>query len=164
MAIAAAGSASTHHRSAANGRISSAQPIGDSHVSQPRLWLPPESPTARRKKTTPSTAIDRPRAPLAVPLTCAATAATAAKTRPQPTSPSPNARAPVSGRPLTVRTATASASTTALAADAMATATASEACRPTAVDPMSSSRPVSSSARVCRTTRKMLIRPAASAA
>ncbi len=162
--VAATGSAITHQRSPPKGRSSSAQPIGDSQVSQLRWWLPPESPTPRRKKTTAIAVIAIERAPRAVPLICAAIAATAANTSPQPASARPNANPPASGSPLAASTAAVSTRTTALATAATVSATASGACRPTTVEPMSSRRPVSSSPRVCLTTRKMLIRPAASAA
>jgi hypothetical protein len=158
------GKARTSQRSAANGRVSSAQPTGESHVSQDSPCRPPESPIARSRNVTPSTEIASPLAPRAVPLTCAAIAASPAKTRPQPASASPKATAPPAGSPLKVSTATASTATMRFAIAAMPAATDSAAFRPTTAEPTSSSRPVSSSALVCRTTRKMLIRPAPRAA
>src|SRR5215813_15116251 len=68
-----------------------ALPIGDSQLTQASPWLPPESPTPRTRKQAPSSAIAIPRAPLAEPLICAATAAMAANTSPQLISARPNA-------------------------------------------------------------------------
>ncbi len=77
---------------------------------------------------------------------------------------SPRAAEPAAGRPTAIRATVISSASTTLATAARIRPTASAACLPTAVDPISSRRPASSSARVCRITMKMLISAASTAA
>ena len=74
------------------GRTCSDQPSGDSHDSGSTVR--PASPTARSVKAAASTANATPRAMRALGDSCAATAATAVNTRPEPASASPNASEP----------------------------------------------------------------------
>ena len=90
----------------------------------------------------------------------AATRAVAVKTQPHSVSPTPTAiESGADSGKVTRLTATSAPSTT-LASRASARAAVRDACRLTAAARTSSSRPLSSSARVCRPTRNMLISPA----
>jgi hypothetical protein len=124
------------------------------------------SPTARSRYRTPSTIAEIPIALRAVVVSWATTAATPAKTRPTPSSPAANATEPAPERPSSDlgNPAAMIAKSTTCADPTSMRAAASEACRPTAVAWISSARPPSSSARVCRTTRKTLINATAIAA
>ncbi len=77
---------------------------------------------------------------------------------------SAKATEPATGSPSTISTMTSSTVSTTLAATATSRPAVSAASRPTAAEPTSSSRPASSSALVCLTTRKMLISAAKMAA
>ena len=125
---------------------------------------PAESPAARRKKASPSTAAVIPLAARAPRLTWAATAATPANTHPAPAAASPSAAAPARGRPWPTRPRAMAPARTPLKPRATSSAAASGARRPTAAAPTSSSRPASSSAREWRTTTSPLASPASSAA
>ena len=149
--VAAAGSASTHQRSAANGRISSAQPIGDSQ-RQPAQAVAAAGVTDGAQEE--DDAEHGYRQPARAPGRPADLGRDRGHARRRPGRSRPRRARTPAPRPAAGRsaasTATVSTSTTALATDATVSATASDACLPTDVDPMSSSRPVSSSARVCR--------------
>ena len=98
-----------------------------------------------------------PSAARAEAVTWAAAAAAEVKTSPMPTSSAPwSTDAPV-GRSLAIRTAVSRTPTSTEAAPATSTAAAVAACLPVTVPRSSSNRPDSSSARVCRTTRKLTI-------
>ena len=105
-----------------------------------------------------------PRAARALAASCAASAAMAAKASPQVVMTSANATEPATGRPSTTSTTASSTASTTLAASATSRPAVSAASRPTAAEPTSSSRPASSSALVCLTTRKILISAAKMAA
>ena len=105
-----------------------------------------------------------PRAGRATDAICAASAAIPANERLTAAMARASAAEPATGRPSAARAAVISAASAALAIPATASATASGACRPTTPAWISSSRPASSSARVCRTTRKMATRDARIAA
>ena len=78
---------------------------------------------------------------------------------------SAKATEPAAGSPSATSAAISSPVSTTLAASATSRAAVSAASRPTAAEPISSSRPgLSSSARVCLITRKMLISEAKMAA
>ncbi len=100
----------------------------------------------------------------AVPATCAHTAATAVKTRPDPAIASASAMDPAAGSPSRVSPAVISTARPMLAPAAISSAAVSGAFLPTTAEPTSSSLPVSSSALVCLTTMKMLMSPAPRAA
>jgi hypothetical protein len=105
-----------------------------------------------------------PRAERAPEASCAASAAIAEKASPQVVMTSAKATEPATGRPSTTSTTASSTASTALAVSATSSPAVSAASRPTAAEPTSSSRPASSSARVCLTTRKTLISAAKMAA
>ena len=105
-----------------------------------------------------------PRAARAPEASCAASAATAAKASPQVVMASAKATEPAAGSPTRISTMTSRIVSTTLAATATSRPAVSAASRPTAAEPISSSRPASSSALVCLTTRKMLISAAKMAA
>ena len=94
-------SSSTHHRSPAYGRTCSDQPSGENHDRVPVV----ASPTARSAKATPSAPNAIPRAVRAPVLSCAATAATAENTRPEPASARPKASEPAGGTSVVSRPA-----------------------------------------------------------
>ncbi len=97
-----------------------------------------------------------PRAPRAVTTSCAATAATPPNTSPHPLMDSASAAEPATGSPSLASQRNVSRAIATLAAAAARSAAVSGACRPTAAEPTSSSRPASSSARVCLTTMKIV--------
>ncbi|HZC42494.1 MAG TPA: hypothetical protein VE343_17575 [Streptosporangiaceae bacterium] len=105
-----------------------------------------------------------PRAPRAPRTNCAASAVTNANARLQVVIARANATEPAAGSPSRISAAASAAASTPLAAEATARPAVSGACLPTAAEPTSSSRPASSSALVCLTTRKMLISEAKMAA
>src|SRR5215472_9061141 len=141
-ADAASGRMSTHHLSPAepNARVSSTQPSGETQDSRDRP-AEPESPTARSTKAAPSAAIAMPRTLRAVTASCAATAATPPKTSPHPLMDSASAAEPAAGSlsPDSQRNVSRAIATFAVAA--ARSAAVSGACRPTAAEPTSSSRP-----------------------
>ncbi len=92
------------------------------------------------------------------------TAATAVNTRPQLAMASASEMDPAAGSPSAIRAADITSASTTFAVRAISRPAVSAACRPTAAEPTSSIRPVSSSALVCLITMKMLISPAPSAA
>jgi hypothetical protein len=96
-----------------------------------------------------------PVAALEVADTCAAMAATAAKTRPVSIQPSPKTQEPPAGSPEAMSDRAVRDPMAAIARVASTRAAASGARRPTTVAPSSSSRPASSSLRVWRTTSTM---------
>ena len=69
--------------------------------------------------------------------------------------PAPNANEPSAGSPAAIRPSPVSTASTRLVPIATISAAVSGARRPTTVAPTSSSRPASSSARVCRTTSRI---------
>jgi hypothetical protein len=159
-AVTASGRTSTHQRGAANGRASWIQASGEAQDSQDGPLAPAESPTPRSTKATPSTASAIPRAARALAVSWAATAAIAVKASPQQPMPSASAAAPAAGRPTSGSTAQSSAVTARTPAAAVTSPATSAACRPTTVEPTSSSRPASSSDLVCLITTKMASRAA----
>ena len=104
-----------------------------------------------------------PRAPRAVVASWAPTAATPANTSPHPPMDSASTAEPASPSFSAVSHRQVSRAIATLAITAASRAAISGACRPTAAEPTSSSRPASSSARVCLTTMKMVSRTAAAA-
>ena len=114
--------------------------------------LDPASPIARNANPAPRTANAMPRAVRAEDETCAATAATAVNTRPEPISARPNASDPGRGTPVAARLMVPSTPTATAPPPPSSNAAVRFANRPTAVAEISSARPVSSSARVCRIT------------
>src|SRR6266536_3504821 len=146
-------SPSSHHRSPAKGRTCIAQPNGDSQVSH----VGPVSPTARSRYDTPRTAEVMAVAARALSVSWAAVAATAANMRPVRPTARPMATDPATGSPTPTRPSATSTTMARLASPATSSAALSGAYRPTTAAPISSSRPVSSSVRVCRTTVRRLI-------
>jgi hypothetical protein len=130
-----------------------AHPIGESQLTH----VGPLSPMARSRKDPPRTAAAMALAERALAVTCAATAATAAKTRPHSAIATASATDPAAGSPVPARNSTVSTAMDTFATAAVSRAAVSGAYRPTTVAPRSSSRPVSSSVRVCRTTVNRLI-------
>ncbi len=133
-------------------------PIGDSQDSHPG---PPSarSPTARATYATARAISPMPVAARALTLSCAVIPPTAANSSPVAPHAAPNAMLPSAGSPAI---ASPAAVRTAIAAAAIAASSipaARGAARPTTVDPTSSRRPVSSSARVWRTTRMIIRTP-----
>ena len=149
---------STHQRSSPYGRRRWSSPIGETHDNG-EFRSPPASPTTRRRKLTPSTRMVIQRAARALWVSWAATAATAVKSQPATAYSRPSATEPAAPKPSPVRPTAIRAPSRVDAPSATAVAAARPACRPTTVDPSSSRRPCSSSARVCRIT----VRPTASA-
>lgn len=84
----------------------------------------------------------------------AVSAATPANTSPTPSQDRPNATDPATGSPKRTMTSAAMAPSVPAAVTAVSSAAVSGARRPTDAAPTSSRRPVSSSARVCRTTSR----------
>jgi len=152
-AVATTGSATTHHRSPAKGRICWLHPIGDSQDNQPGS---PEarSPTARMAYDTPTAAMPRPIAARPDVVICAVTPPIAVNTTPLSAQPRPNDTAPTQGSPTSPRPIVVSAPRTRLAPMPTTSAADSGAARPTTPADTSSSRPASSSDRVCRTATK----------
>ncbi len=105
------------------------------------------------------TAPTRPYVARVLDVSCAATRATPVKTQPVAVSPRPRASESSTARGNEIRLPATSRPTSRLASTAVRTAAVVGACRSTAAARTSSSRPLSSSARVCRPTRNMLIRP-----
>ena len=155
--ISASGSSRTHHCSPANGRNRSAQPMGDSHDSQDSSAA--ESPMARSRNAAPRTAKAIPLAGRAYWVTWTVIAATPANTRPLRPQATTSATDPAAGRPMAMNASAVIATSTALTARTNSRPAASQAYLPTTPALTSSARPVSSSCRVCRVTRNMLIRP-----
>jgi hypothetical protein len=153
----ASGSSRTHHRSPANGRNRSAQPMGDSHDSHDSSAA--ESPMARSRKARPRTAKASPLAGRAYWVTWTVIAATPANTRPPRMQPTTSAVDPAAGRPTATNDSAVMTASTALTAPTNSRPAASQAYLPTTPALTSSARPVSSSWRVCRVTRNRLIRP-----
>ena len=100
-------SSSTHHRSPANGRTCSDHPSGESQVSTLDPVADPASPTARRLNAAARTANATPLAVRALAVSCAATAATAVNTMPDPASARLNASDPAFGMSIVDRPAKA---------------------------------------------------------
>ena len=159
-AARARGRPRTHQRSAAKGRASWIQASGEAHDSQDGPLAPAESPTPRRTKATPRTARAIPRAERALEVSWAATAEIPANASAQQPTPSPSAAEPATGRPVNGSTRHSSTASATVGTAAVARAAARAACRPTTVEPISSSRPASSSVLVCLITTKIAIRAA----
>ena len=104
-----------------------------------------------------------PRAVRALSVSWAVTAATPANMQPASAVAAPRASEPAAGSRNAICTTASSRPTTRHAPIVTASAAASAANRPTMVAPTSSSRPASSSARVCRITAKMPSSPAPTA-
>ena len=156
-AATASGRASTHQRSAANGRANWIQASGEAHDSQEGPAAPAESPTPRSTKATPSTPSAIPRAVRALEVSWAATAVIPVKASPQQPMPSASAAEPAAGRPTSGSATHSRTETARRAAAAVASPATRAACRPTTAEPTSSSRPASSSDLVCLITTKMAI-------
>src|SRR6185312_11057943 len=137
-------SKSTHQRSPAYGRTCSDHPSGDNHDSALEL----ASPTARSVNAIPSTVNAAPRANRALGDNCAATAATVVNTRPEHARAAQNASEPLAGTSSRNRLAKPMSPVRIEAPDAKSSVAVRLAYRPTAVESISSVRPVSSSARV----------------
>ena len=129
-------------------------------MSHPGPPAPAESPTALARNAAPSTPKARPRAARAPDVSCAVTAAMPANASPQVPIASDSATDPAAGSPSSGSTTHSTAAITTLARAATPIADASGACRPTRAEPISSSRPASSSALLCLMTMKTLIRAA----
>lgn len=142
--------------------MSSTQPSGDVQDSQDRL-CGPASPTPRSTNAAPSAPSAMPRAPRAVSASWAPTAASPANTRPHPPMDSASAAEPANGSFCTGSHQHVSTASAMFAVTAGNSAAVRGAWRPTAAEPMSSNRPASSSARVCRTTMKIVSRTARAA-
>src|SRR5882757_2460942 len=151
--------AGTHQRSPANGRICCDQPIGLNQDSQRGPSSAAESPAARNRYAAPITIPPIPLAARELELTWTATAVTAEKNHTQPPMPSPIANDPVAGNPWLARARPINSAYTTPAPNTTISAAVSLACRPTTPAPSSSCRPVSSSARVCRTVMNTAISP-----
>ncbi len=91
----------------------------------------------------------------------AATRPTAVITRPNATNEAASAADPAAGSPVPIIPAPTPSPTSTFATATTTSAAAGPACRPSTADRISSVRPASSSARVCRTTSSTLIRPTA---
>jgi hypothetical protein len=148
----ASSNSSGHHRSSAYGRIDCAHPIGESHESVPS----PTSPAARTMYDAPSTAPTSPYAPPVLWLTCIATTATPANSRPAPPSDAPRAIEPAAGwsSPIIVSATRAASSTFTTVTTTIVAAVG--AYRPTTLARTSSLRPLCSSPRVWRPMMNML--------
>ncbi len=110
---------------------------------------------ARSVNATPNTANAAPRANLALGDNCAAAAATAVKTRPDPASAAPKASDPPAGMSVLSSPAAPIAPVAIEAPKDSSSAALRLAYRPTAVESTNSVLPASSSARVCRITVRM---------
>ena len=154
-AATASGRLSTHQSRAANGWVNWIQPSGDSHDSQDGPLAPTASPTPRSTKATPRAPSAIPRAVRALEVSWAATAAIPVKASPQQPMASASRAEPATGRPVSGSSTHSRTITPALAVAEVASAAASAAWRPTAAEPTSSSRPASSSDRVCLITTKI---------
>ncbi len=151
--VASSGSAVTHHRSPAKGRICWLQPIGDNQDAQPGSPSA-RSPTARSTYAMPIAAMPKPVATRADTVTWAVTAATALNTMPVSVQLTPNATDPTQGSPTRPRPAVHNTPTTTAAPMLTASAAVNGAPRPSTPPVASSSRPDSSSAREWRTVMK----------
>ena len=143
-AATASGRPSTHQRSAANGRANWIHASGEAHDSQEAPAAPvcgAESPTPRSTKATPSTPRAIPRAVRALEVSWAATAVIPVKASPQQPMPDASRTEPPAGSP-TSGSAMLSSTETAMTPEAAVASPATRAaCRPTTVEPTSSSRP-----------------------
>ena len=159
-AASASRTSSTHQRSPANARTSCPQPSGESQASQ----CGPASPIARRPNAPPSTAIASPFGATRGLGGLRGDRRDGGEHEPTAVNAAPSASAPVKASPVatTASITTSPSATSAIAATS--SAAASGAWRPTTPAPTSSARPVSSSARVWRTTIRMLMRPASASA
>lgn len=110
---------------------------------------------ARSVNAAPNAANAAPRANRALGDSCAAIAATAVKTSPEPASAAPKAIDPLGGTLVASNPAAPIAPVASDAANDSSSAALRLAYRPIAVESISSVRPVSSSARVCRITVRM---------
>jgi len=104
-----------------------------------------------------------PRAVRALSVSCAHTAATAANIQPVSATAAPSASDPAAGSPNSTCTTAIKRPISTQAPNVSATLAAVAAYRPTTVAPSSSSRPASSSPRVCLITAKMASSAAATA-
>ncbi len=156
-AATASGRASTHQSRAANGWVNWIQPSGESHDSQDGPPAPAASPTPRSTKATPSVPSAIPRAVRLLEVSWAATAAIPVKASAQQPMARPSRAEPATGRPVNGSRTHSRTVTPTLAPAAVARAAARAACRPTSAEPTSSSRPASSSDRVCLITTKITI-------
>ena len=151
----ATGSATGHQRTSTKARVCWAQATGENHDSADP-WSSATSPAARTTNAATSTTSASPVAARALVVTCAVTSATAPKARPAAADPVIIAAASAAGKPSSALSAAVPRRPTrSRATVSVAIAAVAGAWRPTGCAVTSSSRPVSSSARVCRTTCRM---------
>lgn len=108
---------------------------------------------------TPTASPARPDATLVLSVTWAVTAVTAANTRPTAVTDAPKVTAPAAGRSMPMNPTARAAPTTTFMPPTTTSAASMGAWRPTAAARTSSSRPLSSSARVWRESMNRLMSP-----
>lgn len=118
------------------------------------------SPSARNRNATPRTPPANPAAAREFALSCTVTAVTPANAIPTRPIATPTSIEPAAAYPLAIPSAATTIAAAAFAIAATIRAAVRGACRPTTFARTTSARPLCSSARVCRATRRMFIRAA----